>query len=145
MIFGPVKAGIMSNVFPTGLFVHTCSARPRALVVSRPDTGTLAGCSSLRLFDKSPGADRCSGLNPRRIRAARPCSTPGLAVGLIMFRLQIGFKTHRGKVIHSLTARRFGGTLRSAMNNFGDGIRVARHELPWVNGSVCPQPQRGCA
>jgi hypothetical protein len=36
-----------------------------------------------------------------------------------MRRLQIVFKTHRGKVIHSLAALSFGGPLRSAMNNFG--------------------------
>jgi hypothetical protein len=111
--------------------------------VSRPDTRTLAGCSSLRLFDKNPGVDRCSGLNPRRIRVSKPCSTPGLAVGLIMFRPQIGFKTHRRKVIHSLTARRFGGTLRSAMNNFGNGIRVGElASLPWVEAHEIPNPER---
>ena len=35
-----------------------------------------------------------------------------------------GFKIRRRKVIHSLPALRFRGTLRSAMNNFGNGIRA---------------------
>ena len=48
-----------------------------------------------------------------------------------MRRPQIGFKTHRGNVIHSLAALRFGGPLRSAVNNFGDGIRASAAP-PWV-------------
>jgi hypothetical protein len=41
-----------------------------------------------------------------------------------VLRPQIGFKTHRGKVIHRLASLRLGGTLRSAVNNFGKRIRV---------------------
>lgn len=120
MVLSPVKAGVMGNGLPMDLFSHVFSStRPQAFVVSRPDTGTLAGCSSLRLCDKSPRVGRCSGLNPRRIRAAQPCSTRGLAAGTILLRPQNGFKTHPGKVIHSLTALSLPGTLRSAMNNFG--------------------------
>ena len=125
MVLSPVKAGIIDNGFPTDCVIHRfVGTRPSALIVSRPDTVTLLGCSSLRLFDKSPRIGRCSGLNPRRIRASEPCPTPGLAAGSIITRSQIVFKIHRGKVIHSLAALRCRGPLRSAMNNFGNGIRA---------------------
>jgi hypothetical protein len=55
-----------------------------------------------------------------------------------MRRLQIGLKVHLsclvidsaaargGKVIHSLASLCFVGSLRSAVNNFGEGIRAKR-------------------
>src|ERR1051326_8011737 len=119
MVLSPIKAVVMCNAFPIDLLSHLFSStRPQAFVVSRPDTGTLAGFSSLRLFDKSPKVGRCSGLNPRGIWVAEPCSTWGLAAGTIVLRPQSGFKFHSGKVIHSLAAPRLPGALRSAMNNF---------------------------
>src|SRR5579859_5392539 len=112
VVLGPVKAGIMGNAFPAHDFIHKfAGTRPLALIVSRPDTVTLLGCSSLRLFDKSSRVDRCSGLNPRRIWVKEPCSTPGLAARPIIVRSQIGFKIYGGKVIHGLAPLRSGGLL----------------------------------
>src|SRR5207253_11500329 len=94
------------------------------VLIRRPSWGEVLS----DFLIKAPGVDRCSGLNPRRIRAKEPCSTPGLAAGPIITRSQILFKVHRGKVIHSLAALRSGRPLRSAVNNFGQGIRAT----PWV-------------
>src|SRR5215813_12914550 len=133
MIFGPIKAGIILDRVPGSLFVHEfIGSLALTPVVSRPDTETLLGCGSLRLLDKSPKADRCSGLDPRGIWVEQPCRTSGLAAAHIVLAPQIGFKTHRRKVIHRLATLRFGCALLSSMHNFADRIRVARNELPWV-------------
>jgi hypothetical protein len=58
VILGPIKAGEMSDLIPRFHTELPFGCSHRGAVFSRPDTGSLKGCCSLRLFDSRRRAVR---------------------------------------------------------------------------------------
>src|SRR5205085_641696 len=71
MIPRPVKAGVMSNLFPL-FHLFSFLALHRGAVINQPDTVSLAGSCSLRLQDRRRWTGRCAPENLRKVRDTGP-------------------------------------------------------------------------
>src|ERR1041385_8731957 len=124
MIFGPIKAQVVSNLIPV-FHRRSFVPPPQCPVTSHADTKALTGRSSLRLLDRTPPFRRYSPVNPRRVATERPWGPVGHAAGDSFHRRRSFCDIRRlvhtsclrwGKLIHSSSV---GGV---AVIKFGNGI-----------------------